>query len=65
VRVEIFWPVTGKTQVVTGLAMDRCYAIREGEAAPREVTLPHFAWPENASTATHHQHHMMPEAGKK
>ena len=59
VRVEIFWPVTGKTQVVTGLAMDRCYAIREGDTAAREVTLPHFAWPANASAGGHH-HHLMP-----
>ena len=31
--VEIFWPVTGQTQVIKGLAMDRFYKIREGDTA--------------------------------
>ena len=65
VRVEIFWPVTGQTQVVTGLAMDRGYAIREGETAVRELKLPRFTWPASASAAGHHHHQMMPEGEKK
>ncbi|HUQ71718.1 MAG TPA: CRTAC1 family protein [Planctomycetaceae bacterium] len=65
VRVEIFWPVTGKTQVVTGLAMDRAYAIREDEATPREVRLPKFAWPAEASLTGHHHHAMMPAVETK
>ncbi len=44
-RVEIFWPATGKTQVVRDLAMDRCYAIREGDPGAREIRLRSFAWP--------------------
>jgi hypothetical protein len=32
--VEVYWPVTGKTQVVTGLKMDRRYKIREGASQP-------------------------------
>jgi hypothetical protein len=37
--VEIFWPATGQTQVLKGLAMDRFYKIREGDTAatPWEV----------------------------
>ena len=31
-RVEIFWPRTGKTQVLTGLEMDRFYRVREDQA---------------------------------
>jgi hypothetical protein len=31
--VEIFWPTTGQTQVLKGLAMDRFYKVREGDAA--------------------------------
>jgi len=43
--VEIFWPVTGKTEVIKDLQMDRFYKIREGEgkAAPwplKSFTLP-------------------------
>jgi hypothetical protein len=57
VRVEIFWPVTGKTQIVTGLGLDRCYVIREGEAA-RETVLRSFAWPTPDPDAVHHPHVM-------
>jgi hypothetical protein len=53
-RVEIFWPVSGTTQVVTGLAVNRCYAIREDSAAAVPVTLPHFDWP--ATPAPAHVH---------
>ena len=56
VRVEIFWPKTGKTQVVKGLAPDHCYAVREGEVAAREVILKGFAWPAPSSTPMHHHH---------
>jgi ASPIC and UnbV len=45
IRIEIFWPATGKTQTMRGLAMDRCYAIREGDSAAREIVLRSFAWP--------------------
>jgi hypothetical protein len=55
-RVEIFWPVTGKTQVIRGLERDRCYAIREGEATAREVVLKSFAWPTSAKSPAHHHH---------
>ncbi|HLK55198.1 MAG TPA: CRTAC1 family protein [Chthonomonadaceae bacterium] len=32
--VEITWPVTGKTQILTGLQMNRLYKIREGVPQP-------------------------------
>ena len=57
-RVEIFWPVTGKTQVIEGLEANRAYAVREGEATATEVTTGSFAWPAGeAAGHQHHQHH--------
>jgi hypothetical protein len=44
-RVEIRWPVTGATQVLTGLEPGRCYQVREGEAGATPVALRSFAWP--------------------
>jgi hypothetical protein len=61
VRVEIFWPATGKTQSIRGLALDRCYLIREGDGAAREVVLKGFAWPSPTSAPVHH--HMAMKAG--
>ena len=59
IRVEVFWPATGMTQILRGLAMDRCYAIREGDSAAREVMLRSFAWP-TATGAPSHHHAMNP-----
>jgi FG-GAP-like repeat/ASPIC and UnbV len=57
VRVEIFWPKTGRTQIVTDLKMDWGYAIREGEAVAKEINLKSFAWPSaNAIVPPHHHH---------
>jgi hypothetical protein len=56
VRVEIFWPATGRTQILGGLAPDRCYAIREGETAAREIRLRSFAWPAPSGLPAHHHH---------
>jgi hypothetical protein len=44
-RVEIFWPVTNFTQVVTGLEIDAFYHITEGVDAPVRVKLKSFKWP--------------------
>lgn len=44
-RVEIRWPVSGTTQVLTGLEKNRCYRVREGEAEAVPVSLRTFAWP--------------------
>jgi len=56
VRVEIFWPKTGRTQVVGKLKMDRCYGIREGDAGAQEIALKSFAWPAASSVPAHHHH---------
>jgi hypothetical protein len=44
-RVEVFWPVTGATQVVTGLEVNHSYHLKEGEAAAAKVELRTFKWP--------------------
>ena len=55
-RVEIFWPVSGTTQVLTGLQLDHAYRVREGADAAEPMTLPRFAWSTGAAVH-HHQHH--------
>ncbi|HVZ64517.1 MAG TPA: CRTAC1 family protein [Lacunisphaera sp.] len=57
VRVEVFWPVSGQTQVFPGLALDHAYAIREGEPAARPLALKSFPWPASTGVAPHHHHH--------
>ncbi|HVT73604.1 MAG TPA: CRTAC1 family protein [Lacunisphaera sp.] len=48
-RVEIFWPVTGLTQVLTGLELDHFYHVREGDAQAVPVALRSFPWPHASS----------------
>ncbi|HEV8702309.1 MAG TPA: CRTAC1 family protein [Candidatus Polarisedimenticolia bacterium] len=55
-RVEVFWPVTGVTQVVTGLEPDHAYFLREGQAAAVPVRLKTFTIP-TEPVAGHHHHH--------
>jgi len=55
-RVEIFWPRTGKTQVLTGLAMDRFYRVKEGEAQAVPWDLKTFHLIPDDGTAHHHHH---------
>jgi hypothetical protein len=43
--IEIFWPRTGKTQTVKGLAMDRFYKVREGESTATSYSLKTFKMP--------------------
>ncbi len=38
-RVEIYWPKTGRTQLVKGVEMDRFYRVIEDQAAPVPVVL--------------------------
>ncbi len=52
-RVEIYWPVTGKTQALRGLEMDRFYKIKEGDAAAIPWDLKRFDY---AHGASHHHH---------
>jgi hypothetical protein len=43
--VEIFWPVTGVTQKLTGLEVNRMYHVREGDDAATWIELRTFNWP--------------------
>jgi hypothetical protein len=38
-RVEIRWPSSTAPQVLQGLVLDRCYEVREGESAVKEIPL--------------------------
>ena len=54
-RVEIFWPCTGKTQVLTGLEMDRFYKVKEGQDSAVRWDLKTFRLGSKAvETHTHH-----------
>ena len=55
-RVEIFWPVTGATQVVTGLEINHLYCIVEGQPAV-PVALKSFVLPTTPPAGGHHHHH--------
>ena len=39
VRAEVFWPVTGKTQVLNGLEINHAYHVKEGERKADELHL--------------------------
>ncbi len=54
--VEIFWPVTGKTQTLTGLAMDQFYKVREGDTNAVALKLKSFKFPAGAAAHGHHHH---------
>ena len=44
-KVEIYWPVSKSTQVLTGLEMNRLYRVREGAESAVPVELKSFKWP--------------------
>jgi hypothetical protein len=48
-EVELRWPVTGQTQVIGGLALDRHYRLREGDDKPAVVALKRFSLSDNKS----------------
>lgn len=56
VRAEIFWPVTGRRQLITNLEPDHAYRIREDAAAAEAVTLRTFDL-SSAGEGGHHHHH--------
>lgn len=58
--VEIFWPATGKSQVITDLEMDRFYKIREGDETAVAWSVKSFQMPKNAAPG----HHSHMQAGK-
>lgn len=53
VRAEFFWPATGLTQVIPGLAMDRCYKIQEGAQTPTEIKLVSYQLDRSPNPLTH------------
>jgi hypothetical protein len=57
-RVGIFWPRTGKTQILTGLSMDRFYKVKEGEAEAVPWNLKSFRLATNSGGP--HAHHHQP-----
>jgi hypothetical protein len=44
-KVEIYWPVSRSTQVLTGLEMNKLYHVREGADSAEPVELRSFKWP--------------------
>jgi hypothetical protein len=55
-RVEIFWPATGQTQVLTGLELDHAYKIKEGETKAALTQLKPFKLGAKGAAHDHHQH---------
>jgi hypothetical protein len=53
--VEILWPRKGKTQVLTGLALDHFYKVREDQPQPVRWDLK--SWRIDATKAEAHHHH--------
>jgi len=51
-RVEVWWPVTGKTNVVANLELDRFYEFAEGDKEARALTPRRFGWPGVAVSTT-------------
>jgi hypothetical protein len=56
-RVEVFWPVTGETQVLSGLEMDRFYTVKEGEPKATLVQLKPFKLGAKGAGRGHEHHH--------
>ena len=51
-RVEVWWPVTGKTNIVKGFEMDRFYELTEGPDAVARLLSPRsFPWPTEPGAA--------------
>ncbi|MBI3414863.1 MAG: VCBS repeat-containing protein [Verrucomicrobia bacterium] len=51
--VEIFWPATGKTQIIADLSIDRFYKIREGDQAAIAWNLKTFQLPTKTIPGQH------------
>ena len=56
VDVEVFWPVTGKTQRLRDLAADHFYRIREGEDGVTPMELKHFKLGGHGDAKAEHDH---------
>jgi ASPIC and UnbV./FG-GAP repeat. len=55
-HAEIFWPVTGQTQRITGLQPDHAYHIREDASSALAVNLRSFPLPLRDASPHHHAH---------
>jgi hypothetical protein len=58
-HVEIFWPVSGRTQVIGGLQLDHTYRVREDQPAAVALALRSFSYdrePGAKGGQHHHQH---------
>jgi len=54
--IEIYWPATGRTQTLSGVAVDQMLLIREGDANPTPILLKSFKLAPHAGQHEH-QHH--------
>jgi hypothetical protein len=45
-RLEVWWPVSNQTNVITALSPNRSYQIIEGQTHPAPLTIPRFPWPD-------------------
>jgi len=59
--VEIFWPTTGKTQILTGLSLDHFYKVREDEKEAVAWNLKSFPMPSKSAPDHSHHHHAAAE----
>jgi hypothetical protein len=57
-RVEVYWPVTGETQTLSGLIPDKFYRIREGAPTAEEWNLRSFQFAHGAPSHHHSAGHI-------
>jgi hypothetical protein len=55
-RVEVFWPVTGKTQTITNIGMDKFFQIREGDPNAIPMNISAFKFAKGPFNGVPHQH---------
>ncbi len=56
-RIEIYWPRTGHTQVITGVTTDRFYRVREDQTTAEPWNLKSFRLAPAAGEGLSHHHH--------
>ena len=45
-RLEVWWPTSNQTNIITGLTPKRFYQITEGQTKATELPTPRFPWPD-------------------
>ncbi len=55
--IEISWPVTGQTQVISNMPMDRFYRVREGESQATPWAVKSYKLAAKPGPASHEHHH--------